>query len=131
MPPCTRPFLMPSSALHPLTPYYATFSPMDTSPLTLATPPPLLPKKKEEGPEEGASNPAQGKLRPLSLLSTIQNGSAYDDHPDCAVFPAVKPPGANPTNASSPRPAPSHGLREGGTEVASNRALAPPWAPAT
>lgn len=39
-PPCSSLSLMPSSTLHPLTPYYATTSPEDTSPLTLATPPP-------------------------------------------------------------------------------------------
>ena len=108
MPLLARPFLMPSRTA-PADALLRNNIPGRHIPLDPRDPSPL---RREGRPEEGASNPAQGKLRPLSHLSTIQNGSAYDDHPDCAVFPAVKPPGANPTNASSPRPAPSHGLRE-------------------
>lgn len=91
------------------------------------------PFRRREGPEEGVRTPLRANSDPLSLLSTIQNGSAYDDHPDCAVFLVVKPPGANPTNASSPRPAPSHGLRAERERDRGplNKALAPPWAPAT
>ena len=61
MPPTTlaRPFLMPSRTA-PADALLATF-PMDTTPLTLATPPP-----SEEGkdPKEGGSNPAQGNSEP-------------------------------------------------------------------
>lgn len=64
--PLARPFLMPSSTLHPLTPYYATTSPKDTSPLTLATPPP-----SEEGKDpRRVFEPRSGQTQtPLSSLN--------------------------------------------------------------
>lgn len=108
MPLLARPFLVPSSTLHPLTPYYATTSPEDTSPLTLATPPP---SEEREDPRRVLRTPLRANSDPSLFSQPSRTGSAYDDHPDCAVFPVVRPPGANPTNASSPRPAPSRGLR--------------------
>lgn len=71
MPLLARPFLMPSSTLHPLTPYYATTSPEDTSPLTLGP----LPPPKRGKTRGGCFEPRSGQTQtPLSLLSTIQNG---------------------------------------------------------
>ena len=66
MPLLARPFLMPSSTLHPLTPYYATTSPEDTSPLTLG-PLPLPKKRKTRG---GCFEPRSGQTQtPLSSLN--------------------------------------------------------------
>ena len=122
-----RPFLMPSSTLHPLTPYYATTSPED-HPLDPRTPPP---SEEREDPRRVLRTPLRANSDPSLFSQPSRTGSAYDDHPDCAVFLVVKPPGANPTNASSPRPAPSRGLERERDRGPLNRALAPPWAPAT
>lgn len=63
---------------------------------------------------EPRSGQPPGTPQPASSRKAIQRDTAYDDHPDCAVLPAVKPPGANPTNASSPMPTPSSGPRRPG-----------------
>lgn len=102
--------------LHPLTPYHATTSPED-HPLDPRDPSPLLPKKKRKDPRrvfEPRSGQPPGTPQPASSRKAIQRDTAYDDHPDCAVFLVVKPPGANPTNASSPMPTPSSGPRRPG-----------------
>ena len=67
MPLLARPFLVPSSTLHPLTPYYATTSPEDTSPLTLATPPP---SEEREDPRRVLRTPLRANSDPsLSSLN--------------------------------------------------------------
>ena len=67
MPLLARPFLMPSRTA-PADALLRNNIPGKTTPLTLATPPPLLPKKKEEGPEEGVRTPLRANSDP-SLFS--------------------------------------------------------------
>ena len=127
MPPPTtlaRPFLMPSGAA-PADALLATF-PMDTSPLTLATPPPFFRRRRGRTRRRVVRTPLRATQSPLK---TIQSSTAYDDHPDCAVFPVVKNHRAPTRRTPAHRCPPLLAAERGPTEVASEQGPSTPLGP--
>ena len=123
-PPLLVPFLAPSGAA-PADALLATF-PMDTSPLTLATPPPFFRRRRGRTRRRVVRTPLRATQSPLK---TIQSSTAYDDHPDCAVFPVVKNHRAPTRRTPAHRCPPLLAAERGPTEVASEQGPSTPLGP--